>query len=257
MDSLKKRKHDQLKRQKFKQIVISFTPEILWNPVFLCESSLRSKIINAIKSFAISTNEKWLDVGCGTRPYEQHFPLETYVGVDVETSGRDLEMKSADYFYDGNILPFASGTFDGVISTQVLEHVPNPRALLNEINRVIKPGGGLVLSIPFMWQEHEEPFDFSRFTSFGMTELLNQNGFNIVSIEKDVGALESLAVVLNVYIAYNLIPPIPGLGSLIALLVGFPLQTSAWLLQKILPDRKQLYLNLIVRAKKVNCQGPL
>jgi SAM-dependent methyltransferase len=242
-------------RQKIKELVMALTPEIFWNPVYLCESSLRLEIEKAIKSFSITTSDKWLDVGCGLRPYEHHFPKNSYIGVDVEYSGRDKMLKSPDYFYDGNILPFPENSFDGVISTQVFEHVPNTRALIAEIHRVIKPGGGLVVSLPFMWQEHEEPYDFSRFTSFGITELLKQNGFEIESIVKDVGAIESLAVVLNVYIAYNLVPRIRGFGSLIAFTVGLPIQLIAWTLQRILPDRGQLYLNLIIRARKMQSKG--
>lgn len=237
-------------RQRIKRFVLSCTPEILWNPVYLCESSLRFEIEKAIKAFKISPAEKWLDVGCGTRPYEKHFPTNCYIGVDVESSGRDQTLKLPDHFYDGNTLPFAENSFNGVISTQVLEHVPNARAIIAEMYRVIKPGGGIILSLPFMWQEHEEPYDFSRFTSFGITELLKQNGFEIESIAKDVGAIESLAVAFNVYVAYNLVPRIPGFGSLVALFIGFPIQTIAWSMQRLLPDRRQLYLNLIVRARK-------
>ena len=81
-------------------------------------------------------------MGCGHRPYEDHFPQGCYTGVDVESSGRDYTMKIPDHLSDGLKLPFPDCTVDGVINTQVLEHVPDPSALLLEMFRVIKPGGG-------------------------------------------------------------------------------------------------------------------
>ena len=185
------------------------------------------------------------------RPYESYFPKNCYVGVDIEQSGRSIEMKAPDYFYDGRVLPFADSSFDGVLSTQVLEHVPNARSMLAEMNRVLKPGGGILISLPFVWQEHEEPYDFGRFTSFGIIELLNSNGFKIETMVKDTGAIEAMAVTLNVYIIHNLIPPVPGIRRIAAVTICFPIQLMAILLQKILPDSGQFYLNIIVHAKKI------
>ena len=237
--------------RQIKEIIKSFAPEILWNPIYLCEYSLRIKVKKAIQAFGIVMSDKWLDVGCGLRPYESHFPLGCYVGVDVETSGRDHAMKLPDCYYNGRILPFPGNCFEGAISTQVLEHVPDPRGLLAEMHRVIKPGGGLIISLPFVWQEHEEPYDFFRFTGFGITDLLKQTGFEVDSIAKDTGAIETLAVTLNVYIVNNLIPPVRGLGHLVVLFVCFPIQLIALILQLVLPDQSRLYLNLVIRARKI------
>lgn len=226
---------------------------ILFNPVWISEFKLRSHIKPTIESIKISTSERWLDVGCGLRPYESYFPVGSYVGVDIiEGSGRTPDQKIPDFFYDGRVLPFPEKSFDGVISTQVLEHVSDPRNLLAEMYRVIKPGGGLVLSLPFVWPEHEEPYDFLRFTSFGITELLRQSGFDVESIVKDTGAIEALAVALNVYIIHNLVPPIRGFGRLVALGICFPIQFVALILQRALPDNGQFYLNLVIRARKID-----
>ena len=108
----------------------------------------------------------------------------------------------------------------------------------------------LILTIPFVWEEHEIPFDFSRFSSYGITELLNSNEFEIEQIVKDTGSIESIAILLNIYIVNNLIPKIPGLGFISNMLFCFPIQIIAILLQRILPDKNRLYLNLIVKAKK-------
>ena len=171
--------------------------------------------------------------------------------MDVEVSGAKNSMKIPDHYYDGLNLPFDTGSVDGVISTQVLEHVPDARLLIKEMSRIVKPNGSIILSIPFVWQEHEIPFDFSRFTSFGITELLSDAGFEIEEIIKDTSSIESIAILLNVYIHNNLTPKIPGIGFLFNLIFCFPIQLIAITLKSILPDKGSLYLNLIVKAKKL------
>ena len=78
-----------------------------------------------------------------------------------------------------------------------------------------------------MWQEHEEPYDFFRFTRSGIAELLKQTGFEVDRIIKDTGAIETLAVTLNVYIIDNLVPPIRAFGRLVAFAVCLPIQLMA------------------------------
>jgi len=225
--------------------------EIVWNPIYLCEHSLRSKLKKIIINFKITSSDKWLDVGCGLRPYEGFFPEGTYIGVDVDSSGRDHTMKSPDHFYDGHTLPFPDNSFEGVISTQVLEHVPDPQGLLVEMYRVLKPGGRLIMSLPFIWQEHEQPYDYFRFTRYGVDSLLKQIGFEVNGILKDTGSIEMFAVMFNSYILHNLSPPIRGMGRLITLMICFPVQLIALILQRILPDNGDLYLNIVVWARKL------
>lgn len=224
---------------------------ILFNPIWLSAYRLRSQIELAIKQIVFSASDKWLDVGCGLRPYEIYFPNNTYYGVDIMVSGRARSLKAPDYYYDGKKLPFKNNSFEGVISTQVLEHTSDPRHFILEIHRILKPGGRLIISLPFVWQEHEEPYDFYRFTSFGINELLKNNGFKTECIIKDSGAIDTLAMIINVYMIHHFVPNIFGFGHLISLLFCFPIQLLAILLQKVLPDKGQLYLNLVVYAKKL------
>lgn len=223
---------------------------ILLNPIWIAEYFLSQQIRFAIAAISFKRNDKWLDVGCGLRPYEPSFPKGSYIGLDVEVSGRNSTMKVADHYYNGKVLPFPEDSFDGVLCTQVLEHVPDPRVLLAEMSRVLKPEGRLIISIPFVWQEHEEPYDFFRYTRFGITELLIQNGFKVDSISKDTGSIETLASGLNAYVINNLVPPIRGIWVLFAVGICFPVHVIALILQRVLPDREKLYLNIIVRATK-------
>lgn len=223
---------------------------ILFNPVWITETRLYKYISEAINTLQIKSGDRWLDVGCGSRPYEPLFPCGTYIGVDVAVSGRSAGMKMPDYFYDGEMLPFEDKSFDGVLCTQVLEHVRNPGALLSEICRVLKQGGVLVLSAPFLWEEHEEPYDFFRFTSFGFRELLMRSGFEVISMKKTSGLLEAVAQVLSVYVVGNLSLPIRGWRRMLAFFICCPIQLGGLLLQQILPDQKKLFLDCVIVARR-------
>jgi SAM-dependent methyltransferase len=217
----------------------------------LVENNLGREIRRSIANINFNIGDKWLDVGCGTRPYESSFPNDTYFGVDVEESGRDAYMKIPNMHYDGRVLPFPDGSYDGVLCTQVLEHVADTVVFLAEIQRVLKPGGTLLISLPFAWQEHEEPFDFYRFTRFGITHILKNSGFSINGIVRDTTSVETLITLVNVYVINNLVPPVRGLWFLFAFGFCFPLHLFALLGAKILPDRGKMYLNLIVNASKL------
>lgn len=222
---------------------------LFFDPIFLTRIRLKTALESTIIPLIFS-GIKCLDVGCGDRPYENLFEHGSYVGIDIENSGRPMGLKKPDYFYDGNKIPFPDDSFDLVISTQVLEHTPNPLAILNEMARICKPGGGVVVSLPFVYQEHEEPFDFFRFSRFGIADLLEKTGLKIQTIKRDSSALEAIAILINVYIIHNLVPKVRGLRPLYALFFCFPIQLLAMILSKILPDKGQLYLNVVVQAKK-------
>lgn len=235
----------------FKTIWITISNSIFLNPIWITQYRLKSHLRDAILFSEISRGDKWLDVGCGLRPYENYFPKGCYVGVDIEDSGRSKEMKAPDFFYDGLKLPFADNSFSGVICTQVLEHVPNPDKLLLEINRVLKLDGEAIISVPFLWPEHEQPYDFYRFTRFGIKDHLIRNGFEVISISSDTGAIEAMVVMLNIYILSNLVPPIKGLGRIISFFICFPIQLIGIFMHKIMPDNGHLYLNIVVTSKKL------
>jgi SAM-dependent methyltransferase len=114
-----------------------------------------------------------LDVGCGRKPYRVLLgpDVREYLGVDRADSDSD-----ADVFADAHALPFDDGSFDAVVSFQVLEHVRDPAACAREFARVLRPGGAAVLTAPGVWPAHEEPHDYWRFTRHGMLALLEGAG---------------------------------------------------------------------------------
>lgn len=128
-----------------------------------------------------------LDVGCGKKPYGYLLRnADEYIGIDIESDGADVVIGP-----DGP-WPFPDQSFDWVICTQVLEHVENPDHLLGEIARVLRPGGKVILSFPFLYNEHGVP-DFRRLTVHGARNILP---FEIVHIERQ-GGFGSTAAILT------------------------------------------------------------
>jgi len=122
---------------------------------------------------------KILDVGCGNKPYLNYFTnFESYTGCDVVQSSEFL----VDVICPATDLQFESNQFDTVFSTQVLEHVNDHQAAFGEISRVIKPGGYFIFSVPFTWELHEEPYDYFRFTKYGIAFLMEKYGFEKIEI---------------------------------------------------------------------------
>ena len=156
-----------------------------WVGIFCNESFIiRRKLVEVIGRESHHFDGHLLDFGCGSKPYEALFSgASNYVGLDLEVSGFSGEFKHADLFYDGTTLPFPNNTFDSAIAIEVLEHVPNVEQILLELNRVLKPNGKILITTPFMYPEHEEPYDFYRFTPSGLKNLMKDD-WNIIHIEK-------------------------------------------------------------------------
>lgn len=141
-----------------------------------------------LASLAQHAHGRMLDVGCGDKPYQALFAsrVTEHVGVDYEETFMDsayAKASKADFIYSGDMLPFAAAEFDTVLCTQVLEHTPKPWALVAEMARVLKPGGTLILTAPFSFRVHSEPYDFYRFTRYGMASLAEANDLSVLTIQ--------------------------------------------------------------------------
>jgi len=110
-----------------------------------------------------------LDVGCGRKPYEKTFfaGAAKYVGMDYLT-----DRSTPDIVGSATDIPQEDASFDTLVCTEVLEHVPDPLKALREMSRVLKPGGHLVLSTPMYWPRHEVPYDYFRYPYDGLLHLV-------------------------------------------------------------------------------------
>ncbi len=226
---------------KFRPSILGF----LLNPFYIARSSLYL----AIKDCSMALSGNLLDVGCGTMPYRQLFGVERYTGLDIDCE-YCRKLNFADYFYNGIDFPFSSEEFDSILCNQVLEHVFNPTVFLQEVHRVLKPGGKLLLTMPFVWDEHEQPYDYGRYTSFGLNSLLEDAGFRILRHEKLVAGAGVLFQLTNAYL-YKITLKMPRVLRLFircTLMAGINIMGLC--AQKLLPSNPDLYLDHCVLAIK-------
>lgn len=119
-----------------------------------------------------------VDVGSGDSPYRGVLGHDRYVGLDRRPRGRDALLVTAD----AAALPLAPGVADAVLCTEVIEHVPDERALAAELARIAAPAAPLVLSAPFVHGLHEQPYDFRRLTSIGLVSTLEGAGWRVDTV---------------------------------------------------------------------------
>ena len=190
-----------------------------------------------------------LDVGCGQKPYREFIPATRYVGLDVDTPATRA-FGAADVTYDGRTFPFADASFDGVLCSEVFEHVFNPEEFLGEICRVLRPGGVLVLTVPFVWDEHEQPHDFARYSSFGLRALLERNGFVVESQRRSVADSRVLFQLAAAYVFKVTLTRSRWLMLAVQLGMIAPVNLAGAALGGLLPANPDLYLDNIVLARR-------
>jgi SAM-dependent methyltransferase len=215
------------------------------NPFYFARKGLAV----AIQRHSTELSGKLLDVGCGSKPYEKLFQVDQYLGLDID-SAQSRARAFADYFYDGSVFPFGDASFDSVLCNQVLEHVFNPDQLLSEIYRVLKPNGALLLTVPFVWDEHEQPNDFARYSTFGLRHLLEKNEFAVKYQEKIGADVTIIFQLINAYLfklsaQWSIYPRL----AFTILVMGF-INFIGLLASYIFPKNKDLFLDQIVVVKK-------
>jgi SAM-dependent methyltransferase len=146
--------------------------------------------------------DKVLDAGAGSAPYKKYFAHAKYESTDFE----DIFDKSSKNLHDFTCsldnIPKPSGSYDVIINTQVLEHVPEPQKVITEFYRILKPNGKLFLTAPQGWGIHDEPYHFFNFTRFGLELLFTKAGFTVVFIKPRGGIFWYLAHRISILPSY-------------------------------------------------------
>jgi SAM-dependent methyltransferase len=141
-------------------------------------------IEDAIAAFAASLPDaaRVLDAGAGESRHASCFPQQRYYAVDLALGDPAWDYSRLDCIADLAALPFASSSFDACLSIVTLEHVRDPRAVLGELARTLKPGGRLLLVVPHAWEVHQPPHDFFRYTRYGVRHLLEAAGLDTMDV---------------------------------------------------------------------------
>lgn len=221
------------------------------NPFYIARRGLHRALMGLLPEL----RGEVLDVGCGTKPYREFVAATRYVGLDYDAPERRAT-GIADVFYDGGRFPLGDASFDGVLCTQVLEHVFTPEEFLREIARVLRPGGCLVLTVPFVWDEHEQPHDFGRYSSFGLRALLERTGFEVVVLEKTPADARAIAQLMAGWV-YKLVQSRGRLvGLAVQLVVIAPISLLGLIAGAVLPRNRDFYLDSVVLARKASADKP-
>lgn len=226
-----------------------FNPKFLGlfvNPFYFARKGLYKNI----SELTHHLQGKLLDIGCGNKPYAEVCNVDEYIGLEIDDEG-NRNHSCADYFYDGKIIPFEDNVFDSILSNQVFEHVFNPNEFLMEINRVTKIGGTFLITVPFVWDEHEQPYDYARYSSFGLKHILDMSGFEIIEHRKSNNGIETIFQLINAYIFKVTYSRRVSVNLFFTLFLMSPINIFGKILSFILPINNDLFLDNIVLAKKV------
>ncbi|MBN1521437.1 MAG: methyltransferase domain-containing protein [Candidatus Aureabacteria bacterium] len=123
-----------------------------------------------------------LDAGAGECWYRPLFKNQRYFSCDFGKGKKSWDYTDLDFYCDLSRISVKKDVFDAVIATQVLEHLSRPNDFLDEAYKILKPGGRLYVTVPFSGKIHQEPYDFYRYTHYGLEYLLKNAGFEVESI---------------------------------------------------------------------------
>jgi SAM-dependent methyltransferase len=179
----------------------------VWTPLFLHRTLLREHVAQIAPKIIAEARQTAcgkpcvLDAGCGYMPYRDLFesagPVE-YHGADIPWADVKLD---AVIDADTGRIEVPDATYDAVMHFQTLEHVPNPRIFLAECFRVLKPGGRLFCTVPFVYHFHPVPGDFRRWTTQGLEKDLELAGFSSAKASTVECDFVSWVTITNLYIA--------------------------------------------------------
>lgn len=182
-----------------------------------------------------------LDIGCADGALRERLDAAVrYTGLDYPATASGLYRTRPGVFGDAQQLPFAAQSFDCVIVLDVLEHLPQPERALQEARRVLRPGGRVLIHVPFAYPLHDRPFDFWRLTEYGLAAIGARAGLGVDCISARGHALETAGLLLNLALAQGLLAatavfrPLLVFGVLLLPLVVL-VNLFCWTLARLLP----------------------
>ena len=198
-----------------------------------------------------------LDIGCADSSIKQSLSkITSYIGLDYYTTAVNWYQTRPDIYGDAHILPIASESIDSVLLMDVLEHLQDPGKCIDEIIRVLRPGGIFYLQVPFIYPEHDAPLDFHRWTKYGLHNLSKKHALEICD-EKSYGKpIETATLLYNIALSKTLLNWLQRKSPALVFSPAIPLaivlvNLLGWLLAKIsFDDGMMAYSHCLVLRKQ-------
>lgn len=175
------------------------------NIISLNSSRVRLQEENAKFAQSVPNGSLVLDAGAGSAPYKDLFKHANYETADFEKL--DKNYTKLTYVCDLKSIPVEDNRFDFIVFNQVMEHLPEPKLVLIELNRVLKPGGKMIYTGPLIFEEHEQPYDYYRYTQYALRLLFAESMFVIERIDWLEGYFGTVGYQLNRMARYLPINP--------------------------------------------------
>lgn len=219
---------------------------------------------NAWQQASKKVRGRLLDIGCADGSLRNYLsPDCEYVGLDYFDTAKLMYHTRPNIFGDAEMLPFRAAVFDAVTIFDVMEHLPDPQACMDEIGRVLKPGGDVLIHVPFLYPLHDQPFDYWRFTEHGMREIALKSGLRVHAIDAEGAPVETAALLVNLAMTSAVLrssrhfPPAILLIAVVAPCV-FVLNCFGWLIGRMTSSDSFMpvsYWLVLAKESKIN-SGP-
>ena len=180
-----------------------------------------------------------LDIGCGSGTQKKFLgPGCSYFGLDLPFTSINWYQTIPDVYGTAEMLPLKDSVISTILLLDVLEHIKTPKKCLEELHRVLSPGGILLIKIPFLYPIHDAPLDFTRWTEYGHLQLFEDHKFQIIESNKFGLPLETAALLLCIAISRQTLHWIgnKSIFSILGILMSFAvpfINVGAWILNKI------------------------
>lgn len=226
------------------------------SPYFIAKYYIVRDIKKTISTHSFEGN--LLDIGCGEKPYKSLFKsIDEYIGIDFAnySINKDFKGEAPEHYFTDDylntlILPYKNESFDNVTAFQVLEHHRNPTKMISEIVRIVRLGGNILVTVPFLGGIHEEPYDYQRFTRYGLIELFSKNNCEIIEIQEQGSIFSTISLLLNEYLNnFASQNKVTYILSIVMYLPFWMFQCLSLLLDRIFPSKK-IFFNYLILAKK-------
>lgn len=190
------------------------------------------------------------DIGCGEQPLRDLVESKggKYIGIDISQNTK----KNIDVIASITNIPLEDNVFDCILCTEVLEHVPDTHSAFVEMKRLMKINGHLIITTPFCYPLHEEPYDYVRLTHHCMLAEATANNLSVVSIQKSGNELEAIATILS-----NMLRPINSKSFIVTiyylpfrLIINTLTSVISYIFRKLLPCKT--YLNNFIILEKTS-----